>query len=182
MMTLLEYLTENMPPRPTGYERASPKLHATFGIATTLQRTQPEGTPFKQPHAIQLGIPLSPSAADILPHARKAHGLALVFEAIVHTEMSDDKYIREFATEVADRFADTRRQVEVWAETGRRGDFWSIGDWATFRTLQLGDRLEGAPASIRVVHELVDAAACDLHHAAGWVDAAEDRKRRGYHW
>ena len=143
MTTLREYLTENMPPRPTGYEQASPKLHATFGIATAPWRTQPEDTPFKRPHAIELGIPLSPTAPDILPHARKAHGLALVFEAIVHAEMSDDKFIREFATEVAERFADLRRQVEVWAETGDRGDFWSIEYWASFRVVQLGRRLEG---------------------------------------
>ena len=124
MTTLREYLAENRPPRPTGYEQASPKLHATFGIATAPRSTQAEDTPVKPPHAIDLGIPLSPTAPDILPHARKAHGLALVFEAIVHAEMSDDKFIREFATEVAERFADLRRQVEVWAET--EAEAWEI--------------------------------------------------------
>ena len=175
-----EIVTGSKPARPAGYEQASPKLHATFGIAAPPQSTSSRDAPFKLPTASDLGIPYAPSAPDILTHALKAHGLALVFEVIVHAQMPDDKHVRKMATEVAKRSADVWRQAEAWAETGHPGDFWNMDQWASFRAAQLGDRLNAAPASVRVVYELMDGAKLDLHEAASLVDDAVQRKRCGY--
>ena len=181
MTTLWDEIVRGITPaRPVGYEQASPKLHATFGIAAPPRSTVSRDAPFKLPTAGELGIPYAPSAPDILTHALKAYGLALVFEAIVHAQMSDDEHVRSLATEVSKRYADVWRQVEAWAETGRCGDFWSMEKWASFRAAQLGDWLEGAPASVRVAYELMYGAKLDLHEAASLVDDAEQLKRRGY--
>ena len=175
-----EIVTGSKPARPVGYKQASPKLHATFGIAAPPQSTLSRDAPLRPPTASELGISYAPSAPDILTHALKAYGLALVFEAIVHAQMPDDKHVRNMATEVAKRYADVWRQVEAWAETGHPGDLWNMEKWASFRVAQLSDWLKGAPASVRVVYELMDGAHLDLYEAARLVDDAVRRKRRGY--
>ena len=68
-----EIVTGSTPARPAGYEQASPKLHATFGIATPPRSTVSRDAPFKLPTASDLRIPYALSAPDILPHARKAY-------------------------------------------------------------------------------------------------------------
>ena len=49
--------------------------------------------------------------------------------------------------------------------------------WVSFRAAQLGDRLKGAPGSVRVVYELMDGTKLDLHEAARLVDDAVQGKR-----